>query len=66
MSDKIDGAGSHADLHAVVRRQDEQQSQIDALVGQIKDILLEVELLKNGGHASSIKPDPALGPWVGN
>jgi chaperonin cofactor prefoldin len=52
-------------LSDVLSRLAEQQRQIERLISEVKDIRLEVELLKNAGH-SSIKMNPELGPWTGS
>ncbi|MGD0634523.1 MAG: hypothetical protein ABSA13_09640 [Beijerinckiaceae bacterium] len=52
-------------LSDVLSRLAEQQRQMERLISEVKDIRLEVELLKNAGH-SSIKMNPELGPWTGS
>jgi len=52
-------------LSDALSRLADQQRQMERLISEVKDIRLEVELLKNAGH-SSIKMNPELGPWTGS
>lgn len=48
-----------------LRRLADQQKQMELLISEVRELRLELELLKNAGH-SSIKMNPELGPWTGS